>query len=63
MILFQQDIRRALARMGRGFFPSVSRREETQMLADTARSILGLGSGRKREKTEVGGQEEGEEEE
>jgi regulator of protease activity HflC (stomatin/prohibitin superfamily) len=42
---------------------SLSDGEETQMLADTARSILGLGSGRKREKTEVGGQEEGEEEE
>jgi regulator of protease activity HflC (stomatin/prohibitin superfamily) len=41
---------------------SLSDGEETQMLADTARSILGLGSGSKREKAEVGGQEEGEEE-
>jgi regulator of protease activity HflC (stomatin/prohibitin superfamily) len=42
---------------------SLSDGEEIQMLADTARSILGLGSGGKREKAEVGGQEEGEEEE
>jgi hypothetical protein len=42
---------------------SLSDGEETQMLADTARSILGLGSGSKREKAEVGGQEDGEEQE
>jgi len=36
--------------------------EETQLLAETARSILGLGSGRKKEGVEVGKEEEGEEE-
>jgi len=36
--------------------------EETQLLAETARSILGLGSGRKKEEVEVGEEEEGEEE-
>jgi uncharacterized protein (TIGR00159 family) len=41
IILFQQDIRRALARMGRGFFP-VSPREETQMLEEIVRAAQTL---------------------
>lgn len=46
IILFQQDIRRALARMGRGFFPAVSRREETQMLEEIVRAAQTLASKR-----------------
>ncbi len=42
IILFQQDIRRALARMGGGFFPSVSRHEETQMLEEIVRAAQTL---------------------
>ena len=42
IILFQQDIRRALARMGRGFFPAVSPREETQMLEEIVRAAQTL---------------------
>lgn len=42
IILFQQDIRRALARMGRGFFPAVSHREETQMLEEVVRAAQTL---------------------
>src|SRR5439155_25402889 len=32
IVLFQHDIRRALARVGRGFFPSAARQRETQIL-------------------------------
>ena len=32
IVLFQNDIRRALARVGRGFFPSVSAEQESQIL-------------------------------
>jgi uncharacterized protein (TIGR00159 family) len=46
IILFQQDIRRALARMGRGFFPAVSRQEETQMLEEIVRAAQTLASKR-----------------
>ena len=46
IILFQQDIRRALARMGRGFFPAVTRREETQMLEEIVRAAQTLASKR-----------------
>jgi len=46
IILFQQDIRRALARMGRGFFPAVSRQEETQMLEEIVRAVQTLASKR-----------------
>jgi uncharacterized protein (TIGR00159 family) len=46
IILFQQDIRRALARMGRGFFPVVSRQEETQMLEEIVRAAQTLASKR-----------------
>lgn len=42
VVLFQHDIRRALARVGRGFFPSVSSREETQMLEEIIRAAQAL---------------------
>ena len=38
VILFQQDIRRALARVGRGFFPNVSAQEESQIVEDVIRA-------------------------
>jgi len=38
VILFQHDIRRALARVGRGLFPSVSAREESEMLEEIVRA-------------------------
>jgi len=37
-ILFQQDIRRALARVGRGFFPSVSAQQESQIVEEVIRA-------------------------
>ncbi len=46
IILFQQDIRRALARVGRGFFPSVSAQEETQMVEEVVRAAQSLASKR-----------------
>jgi len=42
VILFQQDIRRALARVGRGFFRSVSEQQESQMLEEVVRAAQGL---------------------
>jgi uncharacterized protein (TIGR00159 family) len=42
VILFQHDIRRALARVGRGFFRSVSDQQETQMLEEVVRAAQGL---------------------
>jgi uncharacterized protein (TIGR00159 family) len=42
IVLFQADIRRALARVGRGVFPAVSRREETQILEEVVRSAQTL---------------------
>jgi len=42
IVLFQTDIRRALARVGRGVFPAVSRREETQILEEVVRSAQTL---------------------
>ncbi len=42
VILFQHDIRRALARVGRGFFRSVSAQQETQMLEEVVRAAQGL---------------------
>ncbi len=42
IILFQHDIRRALARVGGGFFPSVSPREESQMLEEVVRAAQAL---------------------
>lgn len=38
VILFQQDIRRALARVGRGFFPNFSAQEETQIVEEVVRA-------------------------
>ncbi len=42
VILFQNDIRRALARVGRGFFRSVSDQQESQMLEEVVRAAQGL---------------------
>lgn len=42
VILFQHDIRRALARVGRGFFPSVSAQQESQMLEEIVRTAQSL---------------------
>ncbi|HEX5066515.1 MAG TPA: diadenylate cyclase CdaA [Myxococcota bacterium] len=42
IVLFQQDIRRGLARMGRGFFPSVAAREDSQMLEELVRAAQTL---------------------
>jgi uncharacterized protein (TIGR00159 family) len=42
VILFQNDIRRALARVGRGFFPSVSAQQESQMLEEIVRAVQKL---------------------
>ncbi|HVH20512.1 MAG TPA: diadenylate cyclase CdaA [Myxococcota bacterium] len=42
IVLFQQDIRRGLARVGRGFFPSVAAREESQMLEELVRAAQTL---------------------
>ena len=38
IVLFQHDIRRALARVGRGFFPAVADRQESQMLEEVVRA-------------------------
>ncbi len=38
IVLFQHDIRRALARVGRGFFRNVSRREESQIVEEVVRA-------------------------
>jgi len=42
VILFQHDIRRALARVGRGFFRPVSDQQESQMLEEVVRAAQGL---------------------
>jgi uncharacterized protein (TIGR00159 family) len=42
IVLFQHDIRRALARMGGGLFSGVSRREESQMLEEVVRAAQTL---------------------
>lgn len=42
IVLFQHDIRRALARVGRGFFPSVSPQQESQMLEEVVRAAQTL---------------------
>jgi len=42
IVLFQHDIRRALARVGRGFFPAASEREESQMLEEVVRAAQTL---------------------
>jgi uncharacterized protein (TIGR00159 family) len=38
IVLFQNDIRRALARVGRGFFPSVSAEQESQILEEVVQA-------------------------
>jgi diadenylate cyclase len=42
IVLFQHDIRRALARVGRGFFPSASLQRETQILEEVVRASQDL---------------------
>jgi uncharacterized protein (TIGR00159 family) len=42
VILFQNDIRRALARMGRGFSPRFTEREETRVLEEVVRACAEL---------------------
>jgi diadenylate cyclase len=42
IVLFQADIRRALARVGRGVFPSVAKQEETQLAEEVARAAQAL---------------------
>ncbi len=42
IVLFQHDIRRALARVGRGFFRNVSRREESQIVEEVVRAAQTL---------------------
>jgi uncharacterized protein (TIGR00159 family) len=42
VILFQHDIRRALARVGRGFFPSVTAQQESQILEEVVRAAQTL---------------------
>ena len=42
IVLFQHDIRRALARVGRGFFPTVSAQQESQMLEEIVRAAQTL---------------------
>ena len=42
IILFQADIRRALARVGRGIFPGVAERQESQLLEETVRAAQTL---------------------
>lgn len=38
VVLFQHDMRRALARVGRGFFPAVSPQQESQIIEDVVRA-------------------------
>ena len=42
VVLFQHDIRRALARVGRGFFPAVSAQQESQILEEVVRGAQAL---------------------
>jgi uncharacterized protein (TIGR00159 family) len=42
IVLFQADIRRALARVGRGFFPSQSARQESQLVEEVVRAAQTL---------------------
>jgi len=46
IVLFQHDIRRALARVGRGFFPSVSAQQESQLLEEVVRTAQTLADAR-----------------
>ncbi len=42
VVLFQADIRRALARVGRGFYPRLSERRESQILEEVVRACQAL---------------------
>ena len=42
IVLFQHEIRRALARVGRGFFPTVTPHEESQMMEEVVRAAQTL---------------------
>jgi len=42
IVLFQADIRRALARVGRGVFPAISRSEESQILEEVVKAAQAL---------------------
>ena len=42
IVLFQHDIRRALARVGRGFFPSAAEERESQILEEVVRACQEL---------------------
>lgn len=42
VVLFQHDIRRALARVGRGFFPVVSAQQESQIVEEVVRAAQAL---------------------
>jgi diadenylate cyclase len=42
VVLFQDDIRRALARVGRGFFPTSSAKEEAQLVEELVRAAQTL---------------------
>jgi diadenylate cyclase len=42
IVLFQHDIRRALARVGRGVFPAAARQRETQILEEVVRACQEL---------------------
>jgi uncharacterized protein (TIGR00159 family) len=46
VILFQSDIRRALARVGRGFFPSFSAEQELQVVEEIVRAVGSLSQNR-----------------
>ena len=46
VILFQADIRRGLARLGRGFFPRLSERQESQMVEEVVRAAQALSARR-----------------
>jgi uncharacterized protein (TIGR00159 family) len=46
VILFQADIRRGLGRLGRGFFPSLSERQESQMVEEVVRAVQVLAARR-----------------
>jgi diadenylate cyclase len=46
VILFQADIRRGLGRLGRGFFPRLSERQESQIVEDVVRAAQALSSRR-----------------
>ena len=65
IVLFQHDIRRMLARVGRGVSPSAVRRQETQILEEVARAAQTLAQTRGgglivvQRETNLGGQGEG----